>query len=86
VNPKLNVTLVGGMEEKDGEKIPYLGEVDMYGTYLEDDFLVGGYAHYFCKVLLTHKWRPDLEELEAIQLLEECMRVLFYRDTRASDR
>jgi len=29
-------------------------------------------------------WREDLTEAEARTLLEDCMRVLFYRDTRAS--
>jgi len=29
-------------------------------------------------------WKPDLTEVEAKKLLEDCMRVLFYRDTRAS--
>ena len=34
--------------------------------------------------LLRKGWREDLTEPEARKLLEDSMRVLFYRDTRAS--
>ena len=34
--------------------------------------------------LLRAAWREDLTEADARKLLDECMRVLFYRDTRAS--
>ena len=60
--------------------------VDCFGTLIEDDFLVTGLAHYFCKVLITEKWREDMTEEEAKKVLEDCMRVLFVRDSRASDR
>lgn len=31
-------------------------------------------------------WRPDMEEGEARELLEQCLRVLFYRDCRALNK
>lgn len=34
--------------------------------------------------LLRDGWREDLTEAQARKLLEDSMRVLFYRDTRAS--
>eukprot|EP00965_Chrysotila_dentata_P024969 827859-Pleurochrysis_carterae.AAC.1 len=34
--------------------------------------------------LMRKGWREDLSEEEARKLLEDCCRVLFYRDTRAS--
>ena len=35
---------------------------------------------------MRERWRPDLEEGEARALLEDCLRVLFYRDCRAYNR
>ena len=32
------------------------------------------------------RWRADLSEGEARAILEDCMRVLWYRDTRALNR
>ncbi len=76
------MTLVGGF---DGTNNKYLGYIDPYGTRLEGDFAVAGFAQYFCKVLLQAKARPDMPEAEARTLLEQCMRVLVYRDARASE-
>lgn len=36
--------------------------------------------------LIRDRWRPDLSEGEARALLEDCMRVLWYRDTRALNK
>ena len=34
---------------------------------------------------MQNNWRPDLSEAEARALVEACMRVLFYRDKKATD-
>ncbi len=34
---------------------------------------------------MQNAWKPDLSEAEARQLMEECMRVMFYRDKKATD-
>jgi hypothetical protein len=40
-----------------------------------------------CPLLLTHpRWRADMSEGEARALLEDCLRVLWYRDTRALNK
>lgn len=83
MNPLYNVVLVGGFDQK-GEK--YLGYIDMYGTSLTGDYVVSGLAHYFCKVLLRDNWKPDMSEADGKALLEQCMKVLAYRDCRASER
>ena len=36
--------------------------------------------------LLRKGWRADMGEAEARKLIEDSMRVLFYRDTRASNK
>ena len=35
---------------KDGNR--YLGSVDPHGTYLENDFILTGFASMFCKPLI----------------------------------
>jgi 20S proteasome subunit beta 7 len=82
MNPLWNNLLVAGY--KDGSA--FLGSVDYIGTAYEDDFLATGFGSYLAIPLLRKKWRPDIEEGEARQLLEECLRILFYRDCRALNR
>lgn len=36
--------------------------------------------------LTIYRWRPDMTEAEAKKLLEDCLRVCFYRDCRSSSR
>ncbi|GMI02100.1 hypothetical protein TrVE_jg8042 [Triparma verrucosa] len=64
----------------------FLGYVDKIGTTYEDDFIATGFGSYLAIPILRSKWRPDLTEGEARALLEDCLRVLFYRDCRALNR
>ncbi len=59
--------------------------IDTFGTLFEDNFLFGGIAQYMCQVLIQNKWKPGLELNEAKELIIQCMKVCFCRDTRASD-
>lgn len=83
MDPLYNSHVIGGVNP-DGSK--YLASVDMYGNIYEGNHLVTGLAHYFCNVLLANEWKEDLDENGAKKLLEDCMRVLFYRDKMQSDR
>lgn len=82
MNPLWNDLIVAG--HKDGKS--FLGNVDLIGTAFEDDFLATGFGSYLAIPILRKKWRPDMEEGEARALLEECLRVLFYRDCRALNK
>lgn len=82
MDPLYNVSLVAGFDAK-GEK--YLGYIDQFGTLLEGDFLVAGLAHYLCKVLLQNYSKPTMSEADAKAVLQECMKILVYRDARASE-
>lgn len=66
--------------------VPFLGYVDKIGTTYEDDCVATGFGSYLALPIMRERYRPDLEEGEARALLEDCMRVLFYRDCRALDR
>mmetsp|Transcript_65335 Transcript_65335/g.147400 ORF Transcript_65335/g.147400 Transcript_65335/m.147400 type:complete len:251 (+) Transcript_65335:87-839(+) len=82
MNPLWNNILVAGY--KDGKS--FLGSVDLIGTAYTDDFLATGFGSYLAIPILRKKWRPDMEEGEARELLEECLRILFYRDCRALNK
>ena len=82
MNPLWNNLLVAGFKE--GKS--FLGSVDLIGTAYEDDFLATGFGSYLAIPIMRKKWRPDMEEGEARELLEECLRVLFYRDCRALNK
>jgi len=84
MNPLWNDLIVGGYDKV--KKEPFLGLVDKIGTAYTDNILATGFGSYLAVPLLREKWRADLEEGEARALLEDCMRVLFYRDCRASNR
>jgi len=61
------------------------GVVDLRGTAYTDDVVATGFGAQLAMPILRQKWRPDLSEGEAVAILEDCLRVLFYRDCRAAD-
>lgn len=80
MDPLWNSLVILGF--RDGE--PYLGATNLYGTAFQDDFTASGLGAHLALPLLRKQWRADMDESEARALLCECMKVLFYRDTRAS--
>eukprot|EP00922_Rhytidocystis_sp_ex-Travisia-forbesii_P037997 GHVS01056577.1.p1 GENE.GHVS01056577.1~~GHVS01056577.1.p1 ORF type:complete len:238 (+),score=15.19 GHVS01056577.1:144-857(+) len=81
-NPLWTSAIVAGMQNSQR----YLGYVDMYGTIYEESYIATGMGRYFGLTLLRDQHKPDMSEQEARDLLEQCMRLLFYRDTLASNR
>jgi 20S proteasome subunit beta 7 len=81
-NPLYNSLLIGGFVSSQA----YLAYIDLYGTHVLGDYHVTGFAHYISKPIIANSWRPGMSEYEAKELLEKAMRVLWYRDARASDR
>ena len=82
MNPLYNAVLIAGFVGG----ASYLATVDLYGTYVCGDFLETGFASHMGKPILESEWRPGMSEAEAKELIEKVMRVLWYRDARASDR
>lgn len=60
----------------------FLGYVDMYGTHYVDNYIATGYGSYLAIPLLRKRWKADMTQEEAKDLLFDCMRVLIYRDCR----
>jgi len=51
----------------------------LVGTCYEENFIATGFGAYLAIPLIREKWNPRMSEGEARQLLEDCLRVLFYR-------
>jgi 20S proteasome subunit beta 7 len=83
MDPIWNGSIVGGVRADTGES--FLGMIDLYGTKVEGNFLITGLGAHYCQVLMQNTWRPDLSEEEARRLIEDCMRVMWYRDKKAAD-
>jgi 20S proteasome subunit beta 7 len=82
MNPLWNTLCIAGFE--DGKAS--LGYVDMRGTTFSDDFLATGFGAHMALPLIRERWRADMDEATARTLLEDCMRVLWYRDCRALNK
>ncbi len=59
--------------------------VDLIGTMYEDEVVATGFGNYVCLPLLR-KAGTDLSKDEAKKVLEDCMRVLFYRNCKSSTK
>lgn len=81
-NPLWNQLLVAGFREG----APFLGYVDLIGTAYEENYIATGFGAYLAMPLIRERWHADMEEGEARALLEDCLRVMFYRDCKASNR
>jgi len=64
----------------------FLGYIDSVGSSFEDETMATGYGAYIARPLLRNAFRPDLSAQEARAILENCMRVLFYRDARTINK
>lgn len=78
-NPLWNQLVTAGVRA-DGKS--FLGYVDLYGSNYEENIVTTGYGLYMAAPLLRKGWKADMTEAEATALLEESMRVLYYRDCR----
>lgn len=60
--------------------------VDQIGTAFEADFAATGFGKHMAIPMIRDRWSADMTEADARSLLEDCMRVLFYRDCRTINR
>lgn len=84
INPLWNQLVIGGI--KHGKH--HLAYADLQGTCFEEDFIATGFGmHLALPILRKHaddgKWKT-LDEKAAKAVLEECLKLLFYRDCKAS--
>ncbi|EEF36035.1 proteasome subunit beta type, putative [Ricinus communis] len=81
-NPLWNSVVLGGV--KNGQK--YLGTVSMIGVNYEDNHVATGFGNHFAWPLLRDEWHENLSFEDGVKLLENCMRVLLYRDRSAVNK
>jgi 20S proteasome subunit beta 7 len=87
-NPLWNHILVAGLDSEDK---PFLASVDLLGTTFSSPSLATGYGGHLAqpimrKVVPDEEAAKSLEKEKAIELVKECMKVLFYRDARSMDQ
>lgn len=85
MNPLWNSILVGGF--KDGQK--FLAYVDLLGTTYSASTLATGYGAYIAQPLLrkaVEGYEDELTEDQAREIMENSLRVLFYRDARSLNK
>ncbi|KAK5004401.1 hypothetical protein LTR28_008969 [Elasticomyces elasticus] len=88
LNPLWNHLLVCGI---DGEDKPFLASADLLGTTFAAPTLATGFGAHLAQPIMR-RVVPDeaasqqLEQAAAVDLVRECMKVLFYRDARSMDR
>lgn len=68
------------------KKRPFLGQLDLFGTAFETKISATGYGLHLALPLMRSEWREDMTCEEGKALLEKCLKVLVFRDARASDR
>lgn len=83
-NPLWNTIVVGGLEN--GE--PFLGYVDKLGISFETDTAASGYGAYIALPLMREAYEKNsnMTELQAKEILDRCLKVLYYRDARSWNR
>lgn len=69
--------------EKNGEK--FLGYVDLYGTYLELDYITTGFARHLCGHIINTTWNKDCDLATALGVLEQCFKALFVKNCPARE-
>ncbi|KAL2262302.1 hypothetical protein VTK26DRAFT_1806 [Humicola hyalothermophila] len=87
-DPLWNQILVAGF---DGAGKPFLASVDLRGTAFSSPSLATGFGAMLAQPIMrryaaTEEDAARLSRDEAVAVVKECMKVLFYRDARSLDR
>ncbi|KAI8965256.1 proteasome endopeptidase complex, beta subunit [Daldinia sp. FL1419] len=86
-DPLWNHLLVAGLDE---EGKPFLAAADLLGTTFSSPSLATGFGSMLAQPIMR-KYVPDEESVanvtreQAVEVVRECMKVLFYRDARSLD-
>jgi len=84
-DPLWNSCVVAGHHK--GES--FLATVDLIGTKFEDDLIATGYGGHLAIPLMREamqKWGTSMTKEQCRETLDNCMRVLWYRDCRAINK
>lgn len=81
-DPFWNSLVVAGME---GDK-PFVGMVSMIGVSYTGAYICTGFANHLAMPLIRDAHRPDLTEQEAVDLVQGCLKVCYYRDKASMNK
>lgn len=86
-DPLWNQILVAGF---DSQQTPFLAAADLRGTVYTSPSLATGFGSMLAqpimrKVAATEEQAAQLSREEAVKVVRECMKVLYYRDARSWD-
>ncbi|XP_067878982.1 proteasome subunit beta type-4 isoform X2 [Heterodontus francisci] len=84
MNPLWNTVIIGGMSNGEG----FLGYVDKLGVAYEAATVATGFGAYLAQPLMREvaERQTLISKDEARQLIERCLKVLYYRDARSYNR
>lgn len=87
-DPLWNQILVAGLDSYDA---PFLASVDLRGTTFTSPSLASGFGAALAQPIMrryaeTEEAAAQLTREEAVNVIKECMKVLYYRDARSLDR
>eukprot|EP00238_Polyblepharides_amylifera_P001825 CAMPEP_0196573718 /NCGR_PEP_ID=MMETSP1081-20130531/3572_1 /TAXON_ID=36882 /ORGANISM="Pyramimonas amylifera, Strain CCMP720" /LENGTH=283 /DNA_ID=CAMNT_0041891537 /DNA_START=24 /DNA_END=875 /DNA_ORIENTATION=- len=82
-DPLWNSIIVGGVGE-DGDS--YLGTVGMIGTSYTDSHIATGFGAHLARPLFRERQYDDMPEDEAKALLDDALRVCYYRDKQSINK
>ncbi|KAI7861638.1 nucleophile aminohydrolase [Spinellus fusiger] len=84
-NPLWNSIVVGGVHKSER----FLGFVDLRGTTYQSNTIATGFGAHLAQPILRKRVEgreDEITEQEAIEIINDCMRVLFYRDARSMNK
>jgi len=84
-DPLWNILVVAGYNDDK----PFLGYIDKIGSAYIDDSITTGYGSHMARPLIRKALDAQdakLSKVDAVKLLMECMKILYYRDARAINK
>lgn len=84
-DPLWNKLVIGGIEDNQ----PFLGCVDLLGNAFEGVCIATGYGSYLALPLMREfleKNNHKINEAQARDIIDRCLKLLYYRDGRAYDK
>ncbi|KAJ3232351.1 Proteasome subunit beta type-7 [Chytriomyces hyalinus] len=87
VNPLWNSLVVAGVKNEE----PFLGYVDLQGTSYQSPTIATGFGGHLAQPILRKALdlaggHENVTEEDAVKIIEDCMRVLYYRDARSLNK
>lgn len=83
MDPLWNSVVFAGCDEENG---PMLSTVDLCGGHFESEVIATGYGLHMGLPLLRNAWKKEMTVAEGLVVVEDIMKVLYYRDARTIDR